>query len=112
QDIRDILNQQWQKDITRMLQISGIQYTWDANKPNGEKVTSIRLTNGEEIIPSKTYSVVANAFLASGGDGFVSFKNGKDAERGPTDFEALVDYIKKSKEPIQSIIDGRIQKIN
>ena len=23
QDIRDILNQQWQKDITRMLQISG-----------------------------------------------------------------------------------------
>lgn len=112
QDIRDILNQQWQKDITRMLQISGIQYTWDANKPNGEKVTSIRLTNGEEIIPSKTYSVVANAFLASGGDGFVSFKNGKDAETGPTDFEALVDYIKKSKEPIQSIIDGRIQKIN
>ena len=77
QDIRDILNQQWQKDITRMLQISGIQYTWDANKPNGEKVTSIRLTNGEEIIPSKTYSVVANAFLASGGDGFVSFKTVK-----------------------------------
>ncbi|HDR4733420.1 TPA: 5'-nucleotidase C-terminal domain-containing protein [Bacillus cereus] len=112
QDIRDILNQQWQKDITRMLQISGIQYTWDANKPNGEKVTSIRLTNGEEMIPSQTYSVVANAFLASGGDGFVSFKNGKDAETGPTDFEALVDYIKKSKESIQSIIDGRIQKIN
>lgn len=112
QDIRDILNQQWQKDITRMLQISGIQYTWDANKPNGEKVTSIRLTNGEEIIPSKTYSVVANAFLASGGDGFVSFKNGKDAETGPTDFEALVDYIKQAKEQIQPIIDGRIQKIN
>lgn len=86
------------KDITRMLQISGIQYTWDANKPNGEKVTSIRLTNGEEIIPSKTYSVVANAFLASGGDGFVSFKNGKDAETcNSTDFEALVDYIKNQK---------------
>ena len=89
QHVRDILNQQWQKDIL-----------------------SIGLTNGEEIIPSKTYSVVANAFLASGGDGFVSFKNGKDAETGPTDFEALVDFIKKSKEPIQPIIDGRIQKIN
>ena len=60
QDIRDILNQQ--KGTTRMLQISGIQYTWDANKPNGEKVTNIRLTNGEELSPSKTYSVVANAF--------------------------------------------------
>ena len=62
------------KGTTRMLQISGIQYTWDANKPNGEKVTNIRLTNGEELSPSKMYSVVANAFLASGGDGFVSFK--------------------------------------
>ncbi len=74
QHVRDILNQQWQKDII-----------------------SIGLTNGEEIIPSKTYSVVANAFLASGEDGFVSFKNGKDAETGPTDFEALVDFIKNQK---------------
>ncbi|EOO29360.1 hypothetical protein IIU_05390 [Bacillus cereus VD133] len=112
QDIRDILNQQWQKGTTRMLQISGIQYTWDANKPNGEKVTNIRLTNGEELSPSKMYSVVANAFLASGGDGFVSFKNGKNAETGPNDFEALVDYVKQLKEPIQPVIDGRIQKVN
>ncbi|MEN1934619.1 5'-nucleotidase C-terminal domain-containing protein [Paenibacillus sp. 102] len=112
QDIRDILNQQWQKDKTRMLQISGIQYTWDANKPDGEKVTNIHLTGGEELVASKTYSVVANAFLASGGDGFVSFKNGKDAETGPNDFEALVDYVKQVKEPIQPIIDGRIQRVN
>ncbi|MBC6974314.1 5'-nucleotidase C-terminal domain-containing protein [Bacillus sp. Xin] len=112
QDIRDILNQQWQKDKTRMLQISGIQYTWDANKPDGEKVTNIHLTNGEELIATKMYSVVANAFLASGGDGFVSFKNGKDAETGPNDFEALVDYVKQVKEPIQPIIDGRIQRVN
>ncbi|KAA0791902.1 bifunctional UDP-sugar hydrolase/5'-nucleotidase [Bacillus sp. BPN334] len=112
QDIRDILNQQWQKGTTRMLQISGIQYTWDANKPSGEKVTNIRLTNGEELSPSKTYSVVANAFLASGGDGFVSFKNGKNSETGPNDFEALVDYVKQLKEPIQPVIDGRIQKVN
>ena len=53
---------------------------------------------------------MANAFLASGGDGFVSFKNGKNAETGPNDFEALVDYVKQLKEPIQPIIDGRIQK--
>ena len=52
---------------------------------------------------------MANAFLASGGDGFVSFKNGKNAETGPNDFEALVDYVKQLKEPIQPIIDGRIQ---
>ncbi|ABS23032.1 5'-Nucleotidase domain protein [Bacillus cytotoxicus NVH 391-98] len=112
QDIRDLLNQQWQKGITRMLQISGIQYSWDANKPNGEKVTTIRLANGEDLDPSKTYSVVANAFLASGGDGFISFKNGQNAETGPTDFEALVDYVKQMKEPIQPTIDGRIQRMN
>ncbi|MDM5189809.1 5'-nucleotidase C-terminal domain-containing protein [Bacillus sp. DX4.1] len=112
QDIHDILNQQWQKDKTRMLQISGIQYTWDQHKPDGEKVTNIHLTSGEELVASETYTVVANAFLASGGDGFVSFKNGKNAETGPNDFEALVDYVKQTKEPIQAIIDGRIKRVN
>ena len=32
------------------------------------------------------------------------------SETGPNDFEALVDYVKQLKEPIQPIIDGRIQK--
>ncbi|WP_369902103.1 bifunctional UDP-sugar hydrolase/5'-nucleotidase [Bacillus manliponensis] len=112
QDIRDILNQQWQKSTTRMLQISGMKYTWDANKPDGEKVTNIQLANGEELVASQTYTVVANAFLASGGDGFVAFRNGKNSETGPTDLEALVDYVKQAKEPIQPVIDGRIQKLN
>ena len=57
------------------------------------------------------YSVVANAFLASGGDGFVSFKMVK-CRNWSNDFEALVDYVKQLKEPIQPVIDGRIQKVN
>lgn len=111
-DIRDILNQQWQKDKTRMLQISGITYKWDANKADGEKVVDIHLSNGEALVDSQTYTVVANAFLASGGDGFVSFKNGTNTETGPNDLDALVDYVKQAKSPIEAKIEGRIQKIN
>ncbi|MDM5156292.1 5'-nucleotidase C-terminal domain-containing protein [Bacillus sp. DX1.1] len=111
-DIRDILNQQWQKDKTRMLQISGIQYTWDNSKPTGEKVSHITLGNGEALVDTHTYSVVANAFLASGGDGFTSFTNAKNTEVGPTDLDAFVDYVKQSKGPIEATIEGRIQRLN
>ena len=73
QDIRDILNQQWQKEQQecfkfQVFNIRGMQIN--------QTVKSYKYTfnKRKELSPSTTYSVVANAFLASGGDGFVSFK--------------------------------------
>jgi 2',3'-cyclic-nucleotide 2'-phosphodiesterase (5'-nucleotidase family) len=111
-DIRDLLNMQWQADKTRMLQISGITYTWDASKPVGSRIVEMKLANGEVISDDKTYTVVANAFIASGGDGFTAFKNGTNIVPGPVDLDALVNYVKSSKEPISSQIEGRITKLN
>ncbi len=58
----------------------------------------------------KLTASLQNAFLASGGDGFVSFKNGKDAETGPTDFEALVDYIKNQKNQFSLLLMEEFKK--
>jgi 2',3'-cyclic-nucleotide 2'-phosphodiesterase (5'-nucleotidase family) len=111
-DIRDLLNQQWQVGKTRMLQISGMKYTWDNSKPIGEKIQSMTLENGEPIVDTQTYTVVANAFIATGGDGFSAFLKATNREVGPVDLDALVNYIKKANEPIHATIEGRIQKIN
>ncbi len=111
-DIRDLLNFQWQADKTRMLQISGITYTWDASKPVGSRIVEMKLANGEAIADDKTYTVVANAFIAAGGDGFTPFKNGKDITPGPVDLDALVNYIKASKEPVSAKVEDRIKKLN
>jgi 5'-nucleotidase len=109
--IRDVLNQQWQANTTRMLQISGLTYTWDSNQPPGKKVINIQLPDGTELDPDKSYTVVANGFLADGGDGFTVFREGTDRETGPIDLEALVNYIKTLPQPFSYQIEGRIQRM-
>jgi 5'-nucleotidase len=111
EQIRKLLNQQWQSNQTRMLQISGLTYTWDASKPIGDKVVDIYLPNGAKLDPNAEYTVTANSFLADGGDNFTVFTEGKNREVGPVDLDALVDYIKQLPQPFDAHIEGRIQKL-
>ncbi|MFC3885045.1 bifunctional metallophosphatase/5'-nucleotidase [Bacillus songklensis] len=108
QQVRDLLNQQWQPAQTRMLQISGLKYTWDPAKAIGEKVGDITLPNGTPIDPEAEYTVTANSFLAGGGDGFSVFNKGENREVGPVDLDALVDYVKQLPQPFTAQIEGRI----
>ncbi|MCT8139936.1 5'-nucleotidase C-terminal domain-containing protein [Anaerobacillus sp. CMMVII] len=111
QQIRTALNQQWQPNTTRMLQISGLSYMWDALQPPGQKVLSISLPDGSELDPDQTYTVVVNSFLAGGGDSFTVFRDGTNRETGPVDLDALVDYIKSLPQPFNATIEDRIQKV-
>ncbi|ARK32255.1 bifunctional metallophosphatase/5'-nucleotidase [Halalkalibacter krulwichiae] len=111
EQIRQALNQQWQPNATRMLQISGLYYTWDANQAPGEKVLNIQLPDGTDLDPNETYSVVVNSFLADGGDSFTAFRDGTDRETGPVDLDALVDFIKTLPQPFSYEIQDRIQKV-
>ena len=59
----------------------------------GERVTGMYL-DGEAIDPWASYSVVANSFLASGGDNFSTFKEGANPQdTGYADLQAMVDYM-------------------
>lgn len=111
QQIRDVLNQQWQANATRMLQISGLTYSWDANQPSGQKVLTVHLPDGTELDPNQSYTVVANNFIADGGDNFTVFRYGTNRETGPIDLDALVDFIKTLPQPFNYNIEGRIQKV-
>lgn len=110
--IRDVLNQQWQPNITRILQISGLTYTWDDSRPRGEKVIDIYLPNGTKLEPDKIYSVTVNTYLANGGDSFSEFRNGINRETGPKDTDALEKYIQQLPQPFSYAIDGRIKRMN
>lgn len=94
-----------------MLQVSGLTYTWDSNQSPGQKVINIHLPDGTDLNPNKIYTVVANAFLADGGDNFTVFRNGTNRETGPIDLDALVAYIKTLNQPFTYKIEGRIQKV-
>jgi 5'-nucleotidase len=101
-----LLDQQWQTG--KMLQVSGIKYTWDPQKPVGEKVVKLCLKDGTVIQKNKTYTVAANSFLVGGGDGFTVFTEIANPEVVMNELDALIEYLKTLKQPVAVKSDGRV----
>jgi 5'-nucleotidase len=87
QQVIDLLEQQFQ--VNRILQISGLQYTYTSDG----RITSVTLPDGSELDPNATYTVAANGYIATGGDGFTVFTEGQNVQSVGGDLEALVEYL-------------------
>lgn len=86
------------------LQVSGLRFEINKNA-----IASLAIS-GKQIEMDKYYSVATNDFLAAGGDGYDTFKNGEDyLNTGLVFSDMLIDYIKSKKE-IDKETDGRIKK--
>ncbi len=82
------------KTQPQILDVSvGFTYTWDASKPDAEKVVrgSVKI-DGVPVTATGTYRVAIDEFIAGGGDNFIALKNGTDRETGEVDHDALVRY--------------------
>jgi 5'-nucleotidase len=78
---------------------SGFTYTVDLSKPAASRVVDLRL-NGRTIDPARSYRVVVNNYLASGGDGLTAFTAGTDLkDKGIVDLDALVAWIASGQTP-------------
>jgi 5'-nucleotidase len=106
----------------KLLQVSGIKYSYNLSLPVGSRITSLTLTDGTPILPDGTlYTVTCNEFIATGGDGFSTFKSGTNVNYiGVSDLDALIDYVQflyglpPANTPIDPniypVIEGRIIK--
>jgi 5'-nucleotidase len=104
------LNQQWlDQPFPRMLQISGLTYTWDNARPVGDRIVEVR-KDGAPLTPTATYTVAMNGFLAEGGDNFTVFTHGTNRTGGPNDIDALITHIQHLSQPFTVIIEGRISR--
>ncbi len=102
-----LLEQQFQVDNngnprTRILQVSGLKVFYNASNPAGSRITEIRdsqgtldTTDDAPLDRTATYSVAANSFIATGGDGFTVFKEGTNPTTLGSDLDALEAYIEK-----------------
>lgn len=96
-DIVSVLEQQWQPETSRRPYLklgvsSRLSYTFDPEAPKGAHITSV-FFDGEPLDEEATFTVLANNFLADGGDSFFSFADGTDnADTGMSDLEAFVNY--------------------
>lgn len=119
--LRALLEQQWGPDSGHsILQVSrGLNYRWDNARPHGQRVVpgSVRV-NGAPLDDSRTYKVVANNFLAEGGDGFLLFKQGANkVDTQLLDLDAFVAYLARNEQAgaalaPQSAPAPRIERVN
>jgi 5'-nucleotidase len=115
-DIEAALEQQWlggnADTNAKVLQVSGISYTWDAARPAGDWVDPATImVGGVNLDMDATYGVAMNSFLADGGDNFSAFTAGTNRVVGGTDLDGLVDYIMQLPQPFDGPAGGRITKL-
>ncbi len=112
QQIYDLLNQQWlNQPFPRILKTSGLTYTWDNNRPIGDRIVEVR-RNSAPIDRQATFSVAVNSFMAAGGDNFTVLLQGLNQTGGPLDLDALIAYIQTLPQPFSAAIEGRIVRVN
>lgn len=93
-------------------QVSGISFTFDAEKPVGERVVEV-LFGDEEPEPidyEAVYLVATNSFLAAGGDGFTMLEKEPLGNFG-TMLDVLIDYLQEH-ETVAPQVEGRITILN
>jgi 5'-nucleotidase len=113
EQIGRLLQQQWSNpDRARILQVSGLRFKWDENLPVETRVSGLTDESGTPIDPATEYRVAVANFYVTGGDGFTVFDEGTNKVVGPTDLDALVDYIEGLGHPVSVGIEERVQKIN
>lgn len=99
--LRRLLEQQWDRPAasgSTILQISqGLSYQWDEKRPVGSRLVPGSLKfNGVPVDDGKIYRVVANNFLAEGGDNLPEFAKGTNrVDTQLVDLDALSEFIAK-----------------
>jgi 5'-nucleotidase len=94
-----LLEQQFQADRARILQVSGIKVSYNASNPAGQRITSLTLSDGTPVERGATYTVAANSFIATGGDGFTVFKEGQNPKTIGPDVDALEAHVSTLPQP-------------
>jgi 5'-nucleotidase len=101
--VKQVLEEQWQpagssRPFLKLGTNAGLTVVYDPTAPAGSHVTHVFL-DGVELDPAGEYRVVANSFLAAGGDNFFTLGKGTArADTGKVDLQAMVDWFKVNTE--------------
>lgn len=110
QDIYDLLEQQWMGSYENILQVSGITYTYNADKPVGKKIKTI-LFNQMPLLREQVYTIATTDYLVNGNGIFSVMKRSKLLKVGESEQQSVIQYIKRLPNPFSVEIEGRIKKI-
>jgi 2',3'-cyclic-nucleotide 2'-phosphodiesterase (5'-nucleotidase family) len=92
--------------------VSGITIRYDPSKPKGARIVSVTMSDGTPLSDARTYNVVMNDFLATGGEGYNA--SGRATSSRPlniVDLDALIDYLRTLPTPIVAPTEVRIAPV-
>lgn len=101
----------------RFLQVAGLRYSWNPEKPAGSRIVSAKAATGDgsyrALEPNRTYSVVTNSYLAHGGDGYTMFeKRAIEPYDHGHPLDTVVAAYLRGHSPVAPAIEGRIVRRN
>jgi 2',3'-cyclic-nucleotide 2'-phosphodiesterase (5'-nucleotidase family) len=92
--------------------VSGLTIRYDPSKPKGSRLVSVTTADGAPLSEARSYNVILNDFLATGGEGYNA--GGRATASRPldiVDLDALIDYLKSLPEPITAPAEVRIAPV-
>jgi 2',3'-cyclic-nucleotide 2'-phosphodiesterase (5'-nucleotidase family) len=92
--------------------VSGLTIKYDPSKPKGSRIVSVTMADGTPLSDTRTYSVIMNDFLATGGEGYNA--GGRATASRPlniVDLDALIDYLRTLPAPITAPTEIRIAPV-
>jgi 2',3'-cyclic-nucleotide 2'-phosphodiesterase (5'-nucleotidase family) len=99
----------WPNPGGRFPQVSGLTIVADGSRPPGARIVSITV-DGAPLDETRIYRIATNDFLANGGDGYVSFRDGREqlpSEDSPLLANEVIDHVKRVG-TVDSRAGGRI----
>ncbi len=93
--------------------VSGLTIKFDPARPKGSRIVSVAMADGAPLSDAKSYNVIVNDFLATGGEGYNA--GGRATASKPlniVDLDALIDYLKTLPSPIAAPTEIRIAPIS
>ncbi len=94
----------------RFPQISGMSFVYDPKAPAGSRVAEVKIGD-TPLDPDGTYKLATNDYMASGGDGYASLKNGIaliDASAATLMATTVMNHI-QAKGSVAPEVEGRIK---
>ena len=92
--------------------VSGLTIKFDPSRPAGARLVSVTTADGSVLSDAKTYNVIVNDFLATGGEGYNAGKRATAARPlNIVDLDALIDYLRFLPSPITAPAEVRIAPV-
>jgi 5'-nucleotidase len=91
--------------------VSGVTITYDSAAAAGSRILSATVA-GRAIRDDRTYTVVMNDFMVTGGDGLALARGARAVPLNLVDLDVLIDYARSRPQPVAAPDDVRIRAVS